>query len=207
MAYIYIIIFWILTLLAWLQFQTIITHLHSEQAMNQEKTENQSLLYCESNIPVELWIAICSLQIQVVTHHHPFLSYSFPFFRRHFSLLTDEHVILPLWRHSITTYSSMATQMGRIFPHNTKATWRCSAKKILKRITDCQYSFFWTISLLKYLCSLLELKHSSGGKPSLVLCSLRKLWWWPSTAVRADVPALRQEKQSRWCEIPNYSHW
>lgn len=78
-----------------------------------------------------------------MTHHHPFLSYSFPFFRRHFSLLTDEHIILPCRRHSITTYSSMATQMGHIFTHNTKATWRCSAKKILKRITDCQYSFFF----------------------------------------------------------------
>lgn len=142
MTYICIIIFWILTLLRWLQFQTIITHLHSEQAMNQENTENQSQRYCECNIPVELWITICCLQIHVVTHHHPFLSYSFPFFKRHFSLLTEEHVILPCWRHSIATYSSMVTQMGHILTYNTKATLRCSAKKIPKRITECQYSFF-----------------------------------------------------------------
>lgn len=52
-----------------------------------------------------------------------------------------------------------------------------------------------------------RVKHSSGGKPSLMLGSHLKLWWWPATAVRADVPVLRQAKQRRWCEIPNTSHW
>lgn len=142
MTYIYTIIFWILTLLGWLQLQTIITHLHSEQAMNQENAENQSTQYCECNAPVDLWITICHSQIHVVTHHHPFLSYSFPFFKRHF--LTSH------WRTSFYLAEDTASQHTSLWLHRwalflliiQKPLWDTQERKF-QRIIECQYSFFF----------------------------------------------------------------
>lgn len=92
----------------------------------------------------------------------------------------------------MTRYFSMATHMGHIFTHNTKATLRCLVKRISRRIIECQYSFL-AVFPHKYLYSLLKLKHSSNGKPSLLLGSVLQLWWY-AMAGKAAMPVLQTGK-------------
>lgn len=193
LTYIFIIIFWTFTLLrCWLP---IANYQHPPTfRIIYEPRQQGEWIYTTSWVKHPYWTVDNNLPFANTQWHTTtlFLHILLLSLRDISSFRTAEHVILACWGYSMTRYFSMATHKGHIFMHNTKATMRCWVKRIPRRIIKCQYSFLAAFPH-KYSHSLLQLKHGSNDKPSLLLGSILQPWQY-AMAGRAVTPVLETGK-------------